>query len=300
MSRRASVDSIQEAIDKFVHGIPTLERKQYDRIYALLKDLSLDADGKINPTIENLKIVNRVKNQLDSVVNSDEYIGKVADLKDAISKVSDVQTAYLTTAFAAFEPSALVPHLEKMANENVVSSLTDAGVNENVVNAAADIVEQHVRDGSSFTTLVDELKDKIVTSPEIDSKLVSYSKQTINDTLSGFSRNYHKLITADLGLQWFVYVGALVDSSRPFCKAMVAKHYIHESEFGAMLRNNSHEGLMAGTNVSNLIDRCGGWNCSHQLVPVPSSSVPSSLRRKFEPDVTADETELTDARPKRK
>ncbi len=182
----------------------------------------------------------------------------------------------------------------------------DAGVNENVINDAADIVETHIRDGSSFTTLVDELKTRIVSNPETDSKLVSYSKQIINDTLSDFSRNYNNLVTEDLELEWFEYLGALVDTSRPFCKALVKKHFIHKSELPKISRGDidghqvSLEGLVKGTNGSNIISRAGGYNCSHQFIPVPSSTVPTSLRRKFEKNIKPDQEELANDRPRRK
>lgn len=314
-TERASVDVIQSAIDDFTAGIPAMERKQFDSIYAMLKDLSLDEEGKIKSTIDNLKIINRVKNELDSLTSSDKFLNKVSDLQDVVSKVTSVQTAYLGNAFSDFEAPKLLPYIEKQAFENTVSSLTDAGINENVLTSASDILEQHLRDGSSFKSLVDKLEETMVSSKETDSKLLSYSKQIINDTMSNYAREYHALVTDDLGLQYFGYVGALVDASRPLCRALVKKHWIHESELasiargevdgqnGMTIKGKFHkytEGLMPGTNGSNFQTRCAGYNCTHQLVPVPSDAVPTSIRRKFEDNVNADNAELADSRPRRK
>ncbi len=300
MSKRASVDEISEAIDNFTYGLPSLQKENFNRVYSLLKDLSLDADGNIKATIENLKIIGRVKTQLQSLVDSPLYQDKISALNDALDNVNTVQTSYFSKTFGDFTKPKTVDKLQDLAFDSTVDQLAGTGIQENVISASADIVEQHITDGSSFTNLVDELKVKMLGTPEVDSKLISYAKQTINDTLSGFSRNYHGLVTDDLGLEWYTYIGALVDTSRPFCRAMVEKRFINKSEFAKVLRENSKEGLMPGTNAENLVSRCGGYNCSHQLIPLPSSAVPSSLRRKFEPNIEADDEEKSDVRPRRK
>lgn len=294
---KSSVDVIQSAIDDFTKGIPAMERKQFDVIYGLLKDLSLDAEGNIKSTIDNLKIVNKVNNELDRLTTDNRYLNKVADLQDTINKVTTVQTSYLSKAFADFTAPKLLPYIEKQAFENTVSSLTSAGIKENVLNSASDILEQHLRDGSSFRSLVTKLEENMVGSKDVDSKLLSYSKQIINDTMSNYAREYHALVTDDLGLEYYGYVGALVDASRPLCRALVKKRWIHKSELGGIARgvvdgdegmtikgkyHKYTEGLMPGTNASNFQTRCGGYNCSHQLVPVPAEAVPTSIRKKFE------------------
>ncbi|MDR0419415.1 MAG: hypothetical protein LBH34_04310 [Prevotellaceae bacterium] len=40
-------------------------------------------------------------------------------------------------------------------------------------------------------------------------------------------------------------------------------------------------GLKEGTNPDNFQANRGGWNCQHQLIPVPDSAVPNELRSKF-------------------
>lgn len=299
-TRKSSVIAIADSIDEFTSGLPELEKTQFNKVYALLKDLYLDSEGNIKNTLENLKIIGRVKTQLQSLVDSPLYQDKVSALSEALDNVNTVQTSYFNKTFRDFTKPKTVDKLQELAFDSTVDQLAGAGIQENVISMSADVVEQHIRDGSSFTTLVDELKVKMIGNKDVDSKLLSYTKQTINDTLSGFSRNYHALVTDDLGLEWYTYIGALVDTSRPFCIAMVDKKYIHKSEFASVLAENSKEGLMAGTNASNLVQHCGGWNCSHQLIPVPVSAVPTELRRKFEPEIKADSEEVANLRPKRR
>jgi len=137
---------------------------------------------------------------------------------------------------------------------------------------------------------------------------VSYSKQVINDTLSSFARNYHNIVTNDLELEWYTYIGAEIDTTRPFCHAMHEKKYIHQSEFAGCISGRllgldtkkAHQGMYPDTNSENLVTNCGGYNCGHQLVPVPTVTVPTAIRRKFEPKLEMDSEEKGSLRPKRK
>lgn len=305
-TKRKSIDEIQDSIDEFVTGLPEIQRQQFNKVYALLKDLSLDNEGRIKTTIRNLQIINQVKSQLSTLTDDPQYQNKIEELQGAIDKVDKFQTLYYTATFSNFTKPKTIDKLNKLTFNSTVDQLMEAGINENVVNMSVDIVEQHIRDNSSFTTLVDELKVQMLGDKEVEPKLISYAKQVINDTLSGFARNYHNIVTADLNLEWFEYLGALVETSRPFCIELVSKYYIHKSELNKIAHGNidgkkvSLAGLFPGTNGENIINRCGGYNCNHQLIPVPSVVIPTELRRKFEKDIEPDNAEKVNSRPKRK
>lgn len=289
---RESVDEIQKSIEAFTEGLPEVEKRQFDKVYALLKNLSLDSEGHIITQgklgLENLKIINRVKSQLASVIDLPIYQDKVVDLNSALSRVSANQTTYYSETFSGFTRPNTISKIQEIAFSDTVDSLVGSGVNENVVKESSMIVEKGIRDGANFRTMVDQLKDKMLGNEKVEPKLISYAKQVITDNLSGFARNYHAIVTNDLGLEWFVWVGALVASSRPVCIACVKKHFIHKSEFSQIARGVvdgvfvGTQGMFSGTTGENLEYRCGGHNCEHQLVPVPSSIVPKELRDLFE------------------
>lgn len=285
---RDSVDEIQKAIASFTEGLPELDKKQYDKVYAILKDLSLDSEGHIKPTIANLKIINKVKNQLASVVNNPLYQAKILELNVALEKVNGLQTEYYKKTFKDFAKPKTVAKIQEITFDNTVDQLAGSGIDQEVVGVSADLVEQGIRSGASFTTMVDELKVKMVGNKKIPSRLISYSKQIINDTMSGFARNYHAIVTNDLELEWGMYIGSLVATSRPMCEALVAKKYIHKSELAGIARGYvdgvfiGTEGFMPNTTGENFPFRCAGFQCAHVLVPIPASVVPEEIRVKFE------------------
>ena len=271
----SSPKAIQEAIDNFTDGLDAMQKKNFNKVYALLKDLSLDADGNIKPTIENLKVIQRVKRVLADGVDNPTYNDKVSELQTSIDKVTELQTAYYSKVFKDFTLPKSIDKLNELTFDSVVDQLTSAGIDENVVNLSANIVEDNIKSGASFTDLVSQLEDKMLGTKEIEPKLVSYSKQVINDTLSSFARNYHNIVTNDLELEWYTYIGAEIDTTRPFCHAMHEKKYIHQSEFAGCISGRllgldtkkAHQGMYPDTNSENLVTNCGGYNCGHQLVP---------------------------------
>ncbi len=112
--------------------------------------------------------------------------------------------------------------------------------------------------------------------------------------LSQFTGQNNKLLTDDLGCEWFMYTGSNKETSREFCIQLTAKKFIHKSEIPTILTGRIDDyqcaiyektglpyGMIEGTTADNFQCNCGGWNCRHQLVPIADALVPASLRAKF-------------------
>lgn len=285
---KSSAEEIQASINTFVDGFSEIQKQQFDKVFALLKDLSLDSDGNIKPTLSNLKIIDKVKRQLETIVNSPVFQDKIESVQDQLTTVQNLQTRYYSATFKDFTEPKTMAKIKDLTYENVVDGLAGAGIQAEVISVSAGLVEQHIRNGSSFSTMVDELKVQMLGNPKTPSRLISYAKQILTDTMSSFARNYHVIVTNDLELEWGVYVGALVATSRPMCDYLVPKYYIHKSELAGIARGIvdgkfiGTQGFMPDTTAQNFQFRCCGFFCEHQLVPVPSSTVPQELRDKYE------------------
>ena len=107
--------------------------------------------------------------------------------------------------------------------------------------------------------------------------------------ISQYVGENNKLMTNDLGLEWFEYVGSNIETTREFCEHLTEKRYIHKSEIKTILKGeiDGHQceiyektglpkGMIEGTNEQNFQVNCGGWNCRHQLVPVAKEAVPKN------------------------
>lgn len=291
---------IDDYIFEFADKIKPLQDKLYSQVFNKLKDLSLDESGLIKRNISNFNQVNTIKNTLESIVKNPDYKKNVGSLKSALKDITEMQTKFFEKNFKGFSEPKVIDKMLTESFDNAVMSLTEAGMSANVTDAASKIVLDGVKAGDSFLKMSKNLEQFIVGNADVDGKLVSYTKQIVNDTLHGSARNYNSVVTSELELKWYQYVGALVKGvknktnnkrhggSREWCIALVKKQWIHESELPSICRGNidgktvSLQGLMPNTTKDNVIDRCGGYNCNHQMVAVPDSFVPKNIRKRFD------------------
>jgi len=299
------VNEIDTYINSFTDKIDPIQKKLYNKVSAILKDLSLDDLGNIKQTSANMDIISSVRATLNSVVSNPAYQKNVSNIQSALDDVQTLQENYFEKINSGVTFPAVADSINDNAFSTAVTSLTEAGLKENVINAAADIVSTSITEGTSFADMNQAMKDFIVGDKETDGKLVSYSKQILSDTMHTASRNYNSIMTEKLGLKWYRYVGALVADSRPWCIEMERKEFIHESELGKCASGNidgrqvSKQGLLPDTNKENVVSRCGGYNCQHHLIPIPEESVPIELRRKISNKLNLSDEDKAKLRPTR-
>lgn len=107
--------------------------------------------------------------------------------------------------------------------------------------------------------------------------LLGYAKTTVNDLATTYERTALKLASDEVGAEFYLYQGSEIDTTRPFCEDR-ADRYFHKKEvakWGADAANGrGWEGMIKGTNASNVWQYLGGYNCRHVLVPVARRDVP--------------------------
>lgn len=287
MDPKKIVNEINDKIEQFMDGLPDLARSSYKDIQGLLNQLKLDASGNIRVSVENLRLINRIKIRLQDRIIGDAYIGKLNDLSKSFQDVTDLQTKYFNNVFSDFSTPEVINEMRRVSVNSTLESLSESSINNTVIQGAMDILEEDIISGASFMDMNEKLKDFMVGNKDVDPKLVSYSKQVMTDSLNQYTANYQKLITDDLGLKWYQYVGPLVAASRPICDALVKKEWVHETELGGISRgivngkNVGTEGMIPGTNSRNFQSNRGGYNCNHLLVPVAEEAVPKAIRIKL-------------------
>lgn len=287
MDPQKIVNEINGKIEQFMDGLPDLARSSYKDIQGLLNQLKLDASGNIRVSVENLRLINRIKIRLQDRIISDAYIGKLNDLSSSFNDVSKLQSQYFADVFSDFEAPEVINEMRRVSLNSTLESLSESTINNTVIQGAMDILEEDIISGASFMDMNEKLKDFMVGNKDVDPKLVSYSKQVLTDSLNQYTANYQKLVTDDLGLKWYQYVGPLVAASRPICDALVKKEWVHETELGGISRGIvdgkkvGTEGMIPGTNSRNFQSNRGGYNCNHLLVPVAEEAVPKAIRIKL-------------------
>jgi hypothetical protein len=264
------------------------EKEIYQKLVNRLKSLTTDSQGNIKQTVSNYRIITQSKMDMRKILSGKDYINNVSSIGSEINTITNMQSAYFASVFPKFAAPVLINELKSQAIISTVESLTESGINETLVKKASKIIADNIKSGRNFTDMTKELEDYIKGNDKVEGRLTSYSKQIINDTMSQYAGNYTKLVTDDLGLEWFEFVGGLMRDSRPMCIKLHKKHWIHQSEFTGITNgivdgeDVSTQGFIDGTDASNFqIYRCG-YNCQHLVVPVSELAVPKELRNEHE------------------
>lgn len=290
---RKILDRIDEAIATFIEQIPASQTDMLQALDEELRKLDL-ADGKIKPTVANIKIVSNIKNKLLKVVLTDSYKGQVKQFLKAFNDITKLQNSYWSSIEKKFKPSSILKQIKQIAIEDTATKLMEAGIDANVAQPISDILTTNITQGGSYKDLQNHLKEAITTTETSPGLLDRYTKQITVDSVNQYNRNYTQIVSSDLGYEWYSYQNTLINTSRPFCIAMHEVRYFHVSQIADLLqakglyytdkkgkrvkvrlnpKTNLPDGMYATTNVSNFLTLLGGYNCGHQAGPVSANLV---------------------------
>ncbi len=281
--------------------VPSIQKKIYAEIIILTKDLKLDSKGNIKNTIDNYRILSQLKTRLRNVIFDKQYIKASKELISSYDEISKVQKDYFAT-FATSPSSTTQEILNIVRQESIAQTvlyLSEQGIDINIISKAQTILQSNITSGGSYADFQDAMKVYIQGNKENLGAFEKYANTIVTDSINTYSRTYSTIIAEDLGLEWFIYTGSLLTTSREWCIYMVKKKYVHISEMETILHGNidgvdicSSEipcnkktklpnGMKADTNISNLKNYAGGWNCGHGFYAVAKEAVPKNIRDKI-------------------
>ena len=289
---------IETRIDSFNEKMPKVQRDAYNVILDLTGDLET-SNGRIKATMKNVKLISKIKQQLSKVIFTKEYEEELDKIVKTYGEITKLQNQYFTAAIGKFTVPKVMAEVQQLAIEGVVDAMGLDAVGVNVISPVRDILVKNVTTGGSKAEFLDEVREYLLDTERGDGKLVKYTKQIVTDSLNQYSANYTQIVSDDLGLEWFKYVGSNKETTRPFCKALTdAKQtcmpFIHRSQLPEIVegqicgeqvpiydKTGLPHGMIPGTNAVNFPINRGGYNCNHQLVPVSAALVPKALRDEF-------------------
>lgn len=282
-------NNINSAIDDWEAAVPGLQKEFYDNVLKLVKELDLQGND-VKVSVKNLRILNRIKSKLDEALFTKRYLAEVTSYMKYFERVEKIQTEYFSTEFEDFSKPEIWNEIKKQTIEDTIDALTGQDISVTVVNPVRDLIQNDVVSGSSFSKMVEGLKQIIQGDSEIDGKLTRYSNLIVNDAIMTYQAQYTKTVTDDLGLKWYQFVGGRIKTSRPICIQCIKKRWIHQSEFPDIIKGHINGiqvplcdsglpcGMKQGTNPQNYVVYRNGWNCRHALIPTSDINVPESVK----------------------
>lgn len=291
------IEKIQSIIDtaseRFSSRLSVTEKRLLSEVLTLTQQLNV-SNGRIASTVENLKLVNKIKAKLNQAVLNKDYLKDVSNLAKSFEGISSAQMNYFGTLTDKLPAPDKYKLMQGIAVDNTITSLTKAGIEANVTNKLADMLLKSVTSGGMYSDLVGNMNEFLTQTEKSPGALTRYAQTYANAALNQFAGQNNKLMTDDLGLEWFRYVGSNKETTREFCDLLTAKDYVHVSEIPELLKGHidGHTcaiyektglpyGMIEGTTVESFHVYNGGWNCDHKLTQVSEVSVPPLLLAKF-------------------
>jgi len=274
---------IERLLSAFEAGTISTEKNVFNEVLGLIKGFDLDNSGNLKQTTKNIRLLTTIRNKIEPVVLNDAYKQRVATFGKGFKDVGGITDEYLASIRTGFAPNqALQNQILKYELEVTGNSLLGAGIEAQVIDPVKNMIQKAVTAGGSYGDLVDELRIAIKGIEEgagmVKGSLSRYTNQIATDSLNQYSRNYVQAISSNLDFEWYRYSGGIKSTSRKYCKKRAGRHFhIEEIEKSSHLK---WSGKMKGTNESNILTNCGGYNCGHRYLPV--DNVPQRVKDRAE------------------
>lgn len=286
--------TIESSIEAFQKGIPGIQKGMLEELLNNLKELKTN-NGKVLNNVENLRLINQVKNKLDRIIKSQGYKDAVKEYAKAFDEVAGLHQQYFALFNQKFKPSKTLPIIKEMAVDQTVNGLLGQGLSVNIIDRIGNVLLTNITSGGGYAQLNEQLRNSIIGGEENEGMLERYSKTITTDAINQYSAQYHETIATDLQFSWGRYIGSNITTTREFCDLLTAKEWVHKSELPKIVEGDidGHQcklskstglplGMIPGTNADNFKVRRGGYNCGHQFFWVPDSAVPDEVKRRFE------------------
>lgn len=287
------IEATSTAISEFEDVLPFVEKQLAEKVTKIISQLDT-VKGQIKPTVKNLRLLKTLRKEIQGVLNDSKYNLAFEKLSDNLGVIDKVNEKYFSTLVGEFTAPKVLAEAQNVAFEEMTQALKGNGINANIVDSMIGMIQKDITGGANFYELNQSLREFILSTPEIPSRLTSYTKQVVTDSVHQYNALYHEILSDDLGLEWYEYNGGLVTDSREWCVKMVKKRFIHKSEFPTLVKGlvDGHQcaiykktglpqGMIGGTNESNLVVNRGGFSCQHLLSIISPERVPKEIREKI-------------------
>jgi len=267
---------ILNADSRYVSAIGRVQADLYNQLSVILKELELDVDGYIKQSAANRKVLTTADKKINEVFSSTIYTTAVSNYVAVVPRVDLQNVKYFTAIDETFKPNKLfLKNLQSDTIATIEKYVLQDGLQSQVISPLSQILNQNVNSGGRFDGFLQQVRDYVLGNDKVEGRAMSYTRTYLRDSLFTYSRTFQQSITNDLGLEYYLYSGGLIDKSRPFCIEHSGKYY-HHKEIEAWA-SQDWAGKKSGTTESSIFLFAGGWNCTHEIIPVHVSIVPKEV-----------------------
>ena len=264
------------------------QAEAWRKLKPLLEDMDVDANGNIQQTEDNIRRIGLVSEELKKVLAGGEYRQAVKDFLDSIDKGVVLTDDIARTFEASFEPTEAQKQLLQISKQNTINAFFGSGLDQRFTQPFLEQLTTNIAARAPLREAVNALEGLVVGTEANDGRLLANIKTTATTAQAVADRSYSAAVNAELGIEWFEYLGGEIDTTRPFCANRENGIY-HRLEIEAWgdgknsaglndIRDGTWAGRIDGTDSKSIFTFVGGWNCRHYLIPIPDRKVPESVK----------------------
>lgn len=275
----AAIDAINEAIntsiDEFEGVLPLLQKRLVIQLKRALTALKLTGEGLISPTLENIKLIQTIMDDLRGGLITRQYIKALDKYLATFNPILELNNKYFGLLDVNYIPTKTrFAEISEQVIELTKFTMGQSGVWNNVMNDIHTLLTSNVASGGSYDDMLRTLTTQVRGNAQAKGYVEKYAKQLVTDSVMQYNRQMQSTIAADLKLQWYYYQGTIIKDSRPFCVERAGNYY-HQKEVESWA-NQKWQGKVSATNENSIFTYAGGYNCRHSIIPVSEAVVPQS------------------------
>lgn len=273
------LDRLESVPLAFNDAIEKLQRDKLGRVLRLLDALDTK-NGIIELSRANLLKIEELTDAIRDTLTGSDYDELVKVLMGEFDAQAAITYRYLDAVVPDFTVPSIAASVLREKKAVTVQSLLNMTDERLSVNFRQ-VISNAVTGGSSRQGLIDAVRLLVVGDEDVDGRLLSATRQIVSDAFALSDSAVTNAVAEQLGMEWYLYTGGLMDTTRPFCKARVGKFY-HKTEVMAWpVTAGDWAGRMAGTTPQTIFVTRGGYNCQHALLPVSEFAVPPEDRARI-------------------
>jgi hypothetical protein len=285
---KAKIKLFEQVPERLATAAVKTQAEAWRKLKPLLEDMDVDANGNIEQSEGNIRRIGLISDELKKVLAGGDYRQAVKDFLDSIDKGVVLTDDIARTFEASFEPTEAQKQLLQISKQNTINAFFGSGLDQRFTQPFLEQLTTNIAARAPLREAVNALEGLVVGTEANDGRLLANIKTTATTAQAVADRSYSAAVNAELGIEWFEYLGGEIDTTRPFCANRENGIY-HRGEIEAWgdgknsagindIRDGSWAGRIEGTDSKSIFTFVGGWNCRHYLIPIPDRKVPESVK----------------------
>jgi hypothetical protein len=269
--------------DRLLLALEALQGRLSSRVLVLASALETDSAGKLVNSPQNIARIAAVIAEAKATMIDDQFIEELAVYLEGFDEIA-TQVVDALAVIGPVEPST-ASNLSRAYKGAIAAYLTNPETYSGTwIGVTTDIITGVVTSAPITDTL-----DTVAATVQAGSMTTAVESEVVSAPVT-LQRSATQVAAEEAGAVFFLYQGRPIKTTRRFCAEREGRiwHIEEIKEWGRQAAagvdldgsgNPGWEGMVEGTNESNIMQLLGGWyggrnSCRHILIPVPRRDVP--------------------------